>query len=106
ACSHAATQGCIWTEVRRLARQHLSTLRERLLDFRQPRAGSRGEHKLAWLIVHDTAVASHVQDLALQAVTIKVLGSAAADAQTLALRCRLADALGEVGDGRLHRANP
>src|SRR5262249_50982509 len=68
-------------EVRRLERQALVVLLQRLLDFDQRSTAACRNDELRRLIAHDSRVAAGVEKLAARLVAVEVLAAAAAQAQ-------------------------
>src|SRR5262249_43605401 len=78
-------------EMRRLERQELVVLPERLLEIDERSAAARGHHQLGRLVADDAGIAARVEDLAARRVAVEVLAAAAAQAERGAARRGLAN---------------
>ncbi len=82
--------------MRRLEGEHLAAFAHRRLDFREPRAATRGDHQLRGLVGDDAAVAAGIEHLAFERLAVKILGAAAAQAQRAPGAARRAYRLGQL----------
>ncbi len=93
----AAAEGRAASEMRRFEGEHLAVRVEQGLDFREWRAGARGQHEFLRLVVGDAREGAGAEHFALVRVAVEGLAAAAAQDERHALVVRRADAFDETG---------
>ena len=99
---HHAAHRCARAKMRRLESQHLSVLRQHLLEHGQRRARAHGNDQLTRFVRDDSVQAPRVENVARERLAIKILGAAATNAQWPALCSSGTHLVNDGGEGNIH----